>query len=124
MTTELRTRRGRIRPLVVTFITLLAVGSIMVSGMPTAARALLSVVVVLAAWRSLGRAGMHTIKLDRSAAPSLDGVRGNLSGEAVTGLFVSLRLAAADGLSRRVFLFRDELQRDDFRALLAYLRHG
>lgn len=121
---ELRTRRGRIRPLAVVFISLLAVTSIVISGMPTAARALLPLAIALAAYRALARPGMHTIKLDRSASPSLDGTRGNLSGDAVTGLFVALKLAAPDGLTRRAFVFRDELPGDDFRALLAYLRHG
>ena len=112
------------RPLAVLSITLLAIGSILVSGMPPAAQALLSIAAGLAAWRSLARVRTHTINLDRSASPSLDGLRGSLSGEAVTGLFVALRLVAADGLTRRAFLFRDELQPDDYRALLAFLRHG
>jgi len=121
---ELRTRRGRIRLLLVAFIALLAVVSIVISGLPMAARIVLPLAVVLAAYRSLARVAAHTIKLDRGASPSLDGVRGTLSGEAVTGLFVALKLVAPDGSSRRAFLFCDELQTDHFRALLAYLRHG
>ena len=124
LTAELRTRRGRIRPLAVVFITLLAIGSILISGMPPVAQALLSMAAGLAAWRSLPGIRSHTIKLDRSASPALDGLRGNLSGEAVTGLFVALKLVAADGMTRRAFLFHDELDPDDYRALLAFLRHG
>jgi len=108
----------------VVFISILAVVSIAVSGLPTAARVLLAAAVVLAAFRSLARPVRHTIRLDRSASPALDGVRGKLSGEAVTGLFVALKLVAPDGLTRRIFLFRDELPGDEFRSLLAYLRHG
>jgi hypothetical protein len=121
---ELRTCRGRIRPLAVAFISLLAIVSIFVSGLPTAARVLLPLAVALAAYRSLAGRSTHSIKLDRSASPSLDGLRGNLSVEAATGLFVALKLVAPDGRTRRAFLFCDELQADQFRKLLAYLRHG
>lgn len=124
MAAELRTRRGRIRPLAVAFISLLAVVSIVLSGLPPAASVVLSLAVALAAWRSLVRFTPHTIGIDRGAAPSLDGLRGTLTGEATTGLFVALRLVSADGQTRRAFLFRDELPSDQFRALLAYLRHG
>lgn len=124
LTAEFRTRRGRIRRLAVAFISILAVVSIALSGLPAAARVLLVPAVMVAAWRSLARHRAQTIKLDRSASAALDGVRGNLSGEAVTGLFVALKLVTADGLTRRAFLFRDELASDDYRALLAYLRHG
>ncbi|HMB38600.1 MAG TPA: hypothetical protein VKO85_05940 [Wenzhouxiangellaceae bacterium] len=124
MAAELQTRRGRIRPLAVTFISLLAVVSIVISGLPTAARILLPLAVALVAYRSLAGPAPHTIKLDRSGSPSLDGLRGNLSGEAVTGLFIALKLAAPDGSTQRAFLFCDELRADEFRALLAYLRHG
>lgn len=92
--------------------------------MPTAARVALALAVVLAGGRSLVHQETHTIGLDRSASPSLDGLRGSLSGEAVTGLFVALKLVAPDGSTRRAFVFRDELGLDEFRALLVYLRHG
>lgn len=92
--------------------------------MPAAAGVVLATGVVLAAGRSLLRPETHTIRLDRSASPALDGMRGSLSGEAVTGLFVALKLVAPDGSTRRVFVFGDELGVDDFRALLAFLRHG
>lgn len=106
------------------FISILAIVSIALSGLPAAARMLLVAAVMVAGWRSLARDRAQTIKLDRSASAALDGVRGNLSGEAVTGLFVAIKLVTADGLTRRAFLFRDELASDDYRALLAYLRHG
>jgi len=121
---ELHTRRGRIRPAAVSFIAFLAVVSIVISGMPAAAGVALALVVLLAAGRSLVRPKTHTIRLDRGASPSLDGIRGSLSGEAVTSLFIALKLVAPDGSTRRAFLFRDELGIDQFRALLAYLRHG
>lgn len=92
--------------------------------MPLAARLVLTATVAFAAWRGLRQAGTHAIKLDRGAAPSLDGVRGRLSGEAITSMFVALKLVAADGQVRRLLLFRDELRPDAFRALLVYLRHG
>lgn len=38
--------------------------------------------------------------------------------------FVSFRAAAPGGPVFRVALFADELERDDFRRLLAWLRHG
>jgi len=124
LATELRTRRGRIRPLAVAFISLLAVVSILISGLPAAGGILLALAVVLAAYLSLTRPWTHAIRIDRSASPSLDGMRGTLTGEAVTAWFVALKLVAPDGLTRRIFLFRDELPADEFRALLAYLRHG
>ncbi|MBL37446.1 MAG: hypothetical protein CMP07_03445 [Xanthomonadales bacterium] len=120
----MHTRRGRIRPTTVSLISLLAVVSIAMSGMPAAAGVALALAVVLAAGRSLVRPETHTIRLDRSASPALDGMRGRLDGEAVTGLFVALRLVAPDGQTRRVLVYRDELGLDEFRALLAYLRHG
>lgn len=124
MAAELHTRRGRIRPAAVSIISFLAVVSIAMSGMPAVAGVALALGVVVTAGRSLVRTETHTIRLDRSASPALDGMRGNLSGEAVTGLFVALRLVAPDGSTRRAFVFRDELGLDEFRALLAYLRHG
>lgn len=108
----------------VAFISILAVGSIAVSGLPDVARVLLALSVLIAAFRSVAMPVTHTIKVDRSASPALDGVRGKLVGEAVTGMFVALKLVAPDGRTRRVFLFRDELGADEFRALLAFLRHG
>lgn len=124
MAAELHTRRGLIRPAAVLFISFLALVSIVMSGMPAAAGVALALAVVLAAGRSLVRPDAHTIRLDRGASPALDGVRGSLNGEAVTGLFVALRLVAPEGRTRRVLVFRDELRLDEFRALLAYLRHG
>lgn len=118
------TRRGRIRTLTIAFISLLAIFSLLISGMPSLAAVPLSVLVAAAAWHRWYHSPMHFIKLERHAPPSLDGTRGDLSGEAVTSLFVALKLIAPEGAVRRVFLFRDELEPDDFRALLVYLRHG
>ena len=121
---EFHTRRGRIRSFAVAFISILAVVSLVISGLPVAATILLSLTIVLMAYRSLADAGTHAIRLDQTASPSLDGTRGVLTAEAVTGWFIALKLIAPDGQIRRIFLFRDELGSDDFRALLAYLRHG
>lgn len=124
MAAEFHTRRGRIRSLAVAFISILAVVAIVISGLPAAATALLSLTIVLVAYRSLADAGSHAIRFDQSASPSLDGSRGVLTAEAATGWFIALKLTAPDGEIRRIFLFRDELRSDEFRALLAYLRHG
>lgn len=121
---ELRSRRGRIRMLAVLFVCLLAGLSVASSGLPPAAGIPVALLVAFAACRSLARPPMHSIKLDRQASPALDGVRGRLTGEAVTGLFVALKLVTADERTRRAFLFRDELEPEAYRALLAYLRHG
>jgi len=81
-------------------------------------------VIAFSAHRALARHSTRSIRIERSAAASLDGERGTLVGEAVTGLFVALKLTAVDRKVRRAFIFRDELEPEAFRELLAYLRHG
>lgn len=92
--------------------------------MPVWARLAGLAVLAAAAIRLLAHPPEHVIRLDPGAGASLDGARGALVGEAVTGLFTAVRLTTPDGRTRRAFIFFDELEPDAFRALLAHLRHG
>ena len=121
---EYCTRRGRIRPLLVIAISLLAALSALVSGAPPGLKGLLLTVIALAAYRALTHLPAHLIRLESAASSGLDGVRGTLFARAATGLFVALVITPVAGRKRRAFIFRDELDPDAFRALLAFLRHG
>lgn len=124
MTAEFRTRRGRIRTLAVALITLLALWSVWISGVPLAVALAMTGLVIVMAYRNLASHRTHVIRLDRNASPALNGTRGSLTSEAATSLFIALKRVAPDGSTDRAFLFRDELGEAEFRALLAYLRHG
>ncbi|MGM0658646.1 MAG: hypothetical protein ACQET0_08720 [Pseudomonadota bacterium] len=121
---EYRTRRGRIRRLLSISIIALAGFAVLASGAPTGLKLMLLTLIALAGYRSLGQGSGHVIGLEPAAGPSLDGVRGKLYAEAGTGLFVAMALTPPAGRTRRAFIFRDELEPDDYRSLLAFLRHG
>ena len=121
---EYRTRRGRIRSILSIAITVLAALAVVTSGAPFGVKGLLLVIIALFGYRGLTRQPVHEIRLEPAASPALNGVRGTLSAEAATGLFVALVMAPVTGRARRAFIFRDELDPDAFRALLAFLRHG
>ncbi|MBS3823414.1 MAG: hypothetical protein KGY53_05890 [Wenzhouxiangellaceae bacterium] len=121
---EYRTRRGRIRPVLSISIITLAGFAVLASGSPTGLKLMLLALIALAGYRSRLHGPGHVIRLEPSESPSLDGVRGNLFAEAGTGLFVAMALTPPAGPTRRVFIFRDELEADAYRSLLAFLRHG
>jgi hypothetical protein len=102
----------------------LAVFAAFVSGLPLVARFLVAAVVVIAATVSLRRPHRHRLRLPGEGPAMLDGVSGMLVGRAVTPLFVAVEVVASSGQRRRALMFRDELDADGFRALLAALRHG
>lgn len=106
------------------FISVLGAAGVIFSGMPDWARLVAMAVIALTAFRLLANPPAHVIRLDPGAGASLDGARGALVGEAVTGLFTAIRLTTPDRRTKRAFIFFDELEPAAFRALLAYLRHG
>ncbi|MEX0915895.1 MAG: hypothetical protein WD397_03455 [Wenzhouxiangellaceae bacterium] len=108
----------------IAFISLLAVLAAVFSGLPVLAKLVVLAVIALWGFRAFTRSPMHAILLDAGGSPMLDGARGALVGEAVNGLFVALKITMPDRRTRRALVFRDELDSDAFRALLAYLRHG
>jgi len=94
------------------------------SGAPVALALALAALIIVAAGRALIDVPRHVVRLETGTGPSLDGLRGALFAEASSGLFVALRLNAPTGQTRRALIFRDELEPDAFRALLAAVRCG
>lgn len=121
---EHRTRRGGIRPMLVIAVTLLASLAVLASAAPAGLAGASLAVIALAGYRDLARSPAHVVRLESAAGSSLDGVRGTLRADAANGLFVALRVASADGRTRRALIFADQLDRDAFRRLLAFVRHG
>lgn len=124
MTVDFTTRRGRLRRIALVFISVLGSAGVLFSGMPVWARVVVIALIALTFVRLAANPPAHVVRLDPGGGVSLDGARGTLAGEAVTGLFAALRLTTPDRRTKRAFIFFDELEPDAFRALLAYLRHG
>lgn len=121
---ELHTRRGRIRPALVSGASLLALISIALSGLPDWLRVLIVCIVAAAAWFAIRRVPRHRLRLPAAGPAMLDGLSGTLSALATSPLYVALELRSPTGSRRRAGVFRDELSPDEFRALLAWLRTG
>lgn len=115
---------GGLRRVLTVGVAALAVSAALVSGLPLVARFLVAAVVAIAATASLRRSHRHRLQLPGEGPAVLDGVSGVLVGRAVTPLFVAVEVVASSGQRRRALIFRDELDTDGFRALLAALRYG
>jgi hypothetical protein len=115
---------GRLRRVLTIAVAALAVFAAFVSGLPLGASWLVAAAVVVATAASLRRSHRHRLRLPGEGPAMLDGVSGMLLGRAVTPLFVAVEVVPPAGRRRRALLFRDELDSEGFRALLATLRHG
>lgn len=124
MPAEFRTRPGRIRPVLTGAIVVLALAAIVLSGLPWPVAGAGMALVAIAGYRAWRNTPEHSIRLAAAGGATLDGVAGSLVGDAVTGGFVSLRVVSPDGRVTRALIFRDEIDDEQFRALLAALRHG
>jgi len=105
-------------------IALLALISLVLSGLPDPVRVLIGVVVAGAAWSASRTVPHHRVRLPSAGPAMLDGHSGTLSAAAISPLYVSLELRSPTGGRQRAGVFRDELSSEEFRALLAWLRNG
>ncbi|MDT8449231.1 MAG: hypothetical protein RQ847_03565 [Wenzhouxiangellaceae bacterium] len=136
---ELHPRSGRIRTVLGLFIVAAAMVAVIVSGAPWTLGFLLSAGLAATAaglaaargrpgrkWRALRPLETGSLEIALEMTDS-SGVRRRCvrRGPVFTSpWFVSFRAVAPGGPVFRVALFADELGRDDFRRLLAWLRHG
>ncbi len=124
MPAELLTRPGRLRRALISAVCAAAVVSIWLSALPAWASGLLTLSVLIMSGRARKTMRRYRIRLGTREASALDGHVGVLRAEAVSVLWAALLLETPDGERYRALVFHDELDREDFRSLLARLRHG
>jgi len=121
---ELQTRSGLIRPGLIVGGTLVASWALLRTGLPLALRAPLAVLLLLLSVRAWRGSGDCQIGLRPDGTVSLNGRTGVLEVEYTMPFFLAFAVRAVDGTRTRCALFFDQLERDDFRRLLARLREG
>lgn len=123
---EIRLSCGRLRFVLGLLVIVLALTSIVLSGLNVVAKLALLILLLVAALRfwSRGRhpdAGRLVFHSDQTL--TIDGARGRLHADFVMGPMVAMRLDLDPGRRCRCVLFRDEMDDGSWRRLRARLRH-
>ena len=125
-TNEVRLTRGRLRPALGLGIAGLALLAIELSGLDPVPAALASFMILsvsISFWMRQRRPAVGRISFHPDRTLGLDGDRGRLQSEFMSGPALGLKLDLGSGRVRRCILFRDELDPDAWRRLRVWLRH-